>query len=98
MARTQELYEAANNHKNDIGNSLQPKIETATQNVTAVAAKNKATKNVVEFGLKSMDAMNDLTEMIKEAKQNATDAETVAHDALTSIDARYQGTKISDFR
>ena len=66
--------------------------------MTAVAAKNKATKNVVEFGLKSMDAMNDLTEMIKEAKQNATDAETVAHDALTSIDARHQGTKMSDFR
>ena len=32
--------------------------------------------------------MKDLTEKLKQTVQNATDAETVAHDALDSIDLR----------
>ena len=39
--------------------------------------------------------MKDLTEKLKETVQNATDAETVAHDALASIDARAQVIKDS---
>lgn len=39
--------------------------------------------------------MRDLTERLKETVQNATDAETVAHDALASIDARAQVIKNS---
>jgi seryl-tRNA synthetase len=39
--------------------------------------------------------MTDLTEKLKETVQNATDAETVAHDALASIDARAEVIKNS---
>ena len=37
---------------------------------------------------RALDGMKDLTEKLKQTVQNATDAETVAHDALGSIDLR----------
>lgn len=49
-------------------------------------------RNVFD-AFRDLDNMKDLTEKLKETVQNATDAETVAHDALASIDARAQGIK-----
>ena len=40
------------------------------------------------FHFRALDGMKDLTEKLKQTVQNATDAETIAHDALGSIDLR----------
>ena len=39
--------------------------------------------------------MKDLSENLKETEELSTDAQTVAHDALASIDARHQVIKDS---
>ena len=45
--------------------------------------------------VKALDEMKDLSENLKETEELSTDAQTVAHDALASIDARHQVIKDS---
>ncbi len=91
--RTNRLYEEASAVRDIVNNELQPRMETAMVDVDGVREKNKHTKDYVEIISRKLDAMPDLTEKLKETVINATDAETVAHDALASIDARAEVIK-----
>ncbi len=95
MSRTNNLYEAASQNKAELLNQIEPEIERARADVTQVSAKNKVTKQMVEQTSQQLDSMRDLSEKLKETVQNATDAETVAVDALASIDARAEVIKES---
>ena len=46
------------------------------------------TKQAVEAITRGMDNMKEVTDVLKETMRYADDAETLAHDALQSIDAR----------
>ena len=46
------------------------------------------TKQAVEAITRGMDGLKEVTDVLKDTMQKADDAETLAHDALQSIDAR----------
>lgn len=46
--RTQQLYEAASNNRDDLNKNIQPAIEKALEDIEGVAMKNKVTKQIVE--------------------------------------------------
>ena len=55
---------------------------------TQVEAKTKVTKQAVEAITRGMEGLKEVTDVLKDTMQKADDAETLAHDALQSIDAR----------
>ena len=46
------------------------------------------TKQAVEAITRGMENLKEVTDVLKDTMQKADDAETLAHDALQSIDAR----------
>merc|ERR1712008_300313 len=79
----------------ELNEDIIPGIERAMADVEGVAAKNKMVKQSDDSLSKALDAMKDLSEDLKQTEELSTDAETVAHDALASIDARHQVIKDS---
>ena len=51
-------------------------------------AKTKETKKAVDAITRGMEGLKEVTDVLKDTMQKADDAETLAHDALQSIDAR----------
>lgn len=58
------------------------------KNPSQVEKKTKVTKEAVETITRGMDNLKEVTDVLKDTMQKADDAETLAHDALQSIDAR----------
>ena len=58
------------------------------KNPSQVEKKTKVTKEAVETITRGMGNLKEVTDVLKDTMQKADDAETLAHDALQSIDAR----------
>ena len=87
-ARTRSLYDEAVAASDTLRTDLDPRIESAKNDVKQVEAKTKVTKQAVEAITRGMDNLKEVTDVLKDTMQKADDAETLAHDALQSIDAR----------
>ncbi len=85
---TDELYDKAETAAVTVRTELQPKMATARFNVERVANQTKMTKQAVEAITSGIEELNEVTEVLKDTVTKANDAETLAHDALASIDAR----------
>ena len=86
--RTQELNDAAQKARQELHNDLDPQLGRSKQKMDKIAMQNKATKQSVEVIISNLRRMADQEEELKLTVKEADDAETLAHDALASIDAR----------
>ena len=94
MKDIERMYEDALNAEATVDNELEPTLKASTQQVEDV---NKITKDIKQkLGVisKQVEKMGDLSDVIEETKEKASTAQTDAHYALTSINARAKG--ISD--
>lgn len=85
---TQRLYEQALIAEDTVNNELEPQLKRVQGNIKDVEGKTRVTKDAVEAITKSISAIDDFPDILKDTVAQATDAETLAHDALASIDAR----------
>jgi len=89
----QEMYEDAGDADQSVNNELGPSLENSKVNVKAVGEKTKEIKQNLASITKQVEKMGSLSDTIMDTKDKASRAQTDAHDALTSINAR--ATEIS---
>lgn len=85
---TQRLYEQSLIAEDTVNTELEPQLKRVKGNIRDVDGKTRVTKDAVENIIKSISAIDDFPDVLQETVKEATDAETLAHDALASIDAR----------
>ena len=85
---TQRLYEQSLTAEDTVNNELEPQLKRVKGNIEDVEGKTRVTKDAVEAITKSISSIDDFPDILAETVKEATDAETLAHDALASIDAR----------
>ncbi|TRY60964.1 hypothetical protein TCAL_05712 [Tigriopus californicus] len=86
--RTQELYDAALEANEAVRNELDENLRRSKGNVQDVERKTKVIKQSVESITRGLESLPPTPELLKETVDIANDAETVAHDSLSSINAR----------
>ena len=89
----QAMYEDAGDADQSVNNELGPSLASSQVQVRTVGEKTKEIKQSLASVTKQVEKMGSLSEVIANTKEKASSAQTDAHDALTSINAR--ATEIS---
>jgi hypothetical protein len=90
----QQMYEEAGDADQSVNNELGPSLAASQAQVKAVGERTKEIKSSLAAVAKQVEKMGQgLSQVIADTKERASSAQTDAHDALTSINAR--ATEIS---
>ena len=88
LKQIEGMYDDAVNAKATVDNELGPKLEMDVLEVENLSEITKNIKQDLGTVSKQIEKMGDLSATIEDTKQQASNAQTDAHDALTSINAR----------
>ena len=88
LKEIEHMYEEALNAKATVDNELEPNLKLSAAQVKYVADETKTIKQNLGVISKQLEKMGDLSDTILSTKKQASTAQTDAHDALTSINAR----------